>query len=61
MPKRGEWLQKQTPEQRQKIAASGGVERAKNLSKKRRLEISRMGSRVWSAQQKAKKQALSKP
>ena len=58
MAKRGDYLKNASVEERKRIASSGGDARAKSLGKKRRLEISRIGSRVWSAQQKAKKQAL---
>ena len=61
MPKRGEWLQNQTAQKRQQIASNGGNERAKRLGKKRTRAIVLRAAAVWSAQQKAKKQALSKP
>ena len=58
MAKRGDWLKNQTPEQRKRIASKGGDARAEKLGPKRTKAISRLAARVWSAQQKAKKQAL---
>jgi len=60
MAKRGEWLAGLTPEQRSDIASKGGIARAKKLGKRATMAISRRASGAWSAQQKAKKQALSK-
>ncbi len=61
MAKRGDWLKNQTAERRAEIAASGGERRAALLTKRQRQAISDRASGAWSAQQKAKKQALSKP
>lgn len=60
MAKRGDWLKNQTAEQRRDMASSGGAARAKKLSKRERKAIAIRAASVWSAQQKAKKQALSR-
>ena len=61
MAKRGEWLANLTPDERVAIASKGGEARAKKLGKRATMAISKRASGAWSAQQKAKKQALSKP
>lgn len=61
MAKRGDYLKNASAAERERIASMGGDARREKLGKRRTKAIALRAAAVWSAQQKAKKQALSKP